>query len=69
VTQAQVQLPDEIPVELPARASPATAHQHHAHHVHRRSARSLLGASVPLRLAIVAALAALLWVAIAWALA
>jgi hypothetical protein len=59
VTQAEV--------ELPARAIPVAAHDH-AHHAHRHPARSLLGASVPARLAIVAVVGAVLWLAIAWAL-
>jgi hypothetical protein len=49
-------------------ASPAAAHRHHQHH-YRHSAISVLGASVLARLAIVAGIAILLWIAIAWALA
>jgi hypothetical protein len=48
--------------------SQAAAHRHHQHH-YRHSAISVLGASVLARLAIVAGIAILLWVAIAWALA
>jgi len=47
-------------------ATSATTH-HHPHHV-QYSTLSLLGASVPARLAIVAGVAAVLWCAIAWAL-
>jgi hypothetical protein len=53
----------------PPRAAPAP-HRHHGHPQHyRHSAISLLGASVLTRLAFVAGIAALLWVAIIWALA
>jgi hypothetical protein len=53
----------------PPRAAPAP-HRHHHHPQHyRHSAISLLGASVLTRLAFVAGVAALLWVAIIWALA
>ena len=52
----------------PPRAAAPHPHHHHPQH-YRHSARSLLGASVLTRLAVVAAIAALLWVAIIWALA
>jgi hypothetical protein len=46
----------------------AAPHHHHQHH-YRHSAISLLGASVLTRLAVVAGVAVVLWVAILWALA
>jgi hypothetical protein len=52
----------------PLRAAATAPHHRHQHH-YRHSAVSLLGASVLARLAIVAGVAAVLWVAIAWALA
>jgi hypothetical protein len=54
-----------------ATAPPAPAaaiHRHHQHH-HRHSTISLLAASVPARLAIVAGVSVVLWIAILWALA
>jgi hypothetical protein len=53
------------------RAAPAAPHHHHHHHQqhYRHSAISLLGASVLTRLAVVAGVAVVLWVAIVWALA
>ena len=45
----------------------ASAHSHT--HARRYSTVSLLGASVLARLAIVSAIVAVLWIAIAWALA
>ena len=55
---------------VPPRAATAAPHRHHHHPQHyRHSAISLLGASVLTRLAVVAGVAALLWVAIIWALA
>jgi hypothetical protein len=54
----------------PPRAAAPVAHRHHHHPRHyRHSAASLLGASVPTRLAVVAGIAAVLWIAILWALA
>jgi hypothetical protein len=54
-------------------ALPGAPPHHHHHHHHpqhyRHSTASLLGASVFTRLAVVAGLAAVLWVAIVWALA
>ena len=47
--------------------APSAAHSHP--HTRRYSSVSLLGASVLARLAIVAGIAAVLWIAIAWALA
>jgi hypothetical protein len=52
----------------PPRAAAAPHRHHHPQH-YRHSAISLLGASVLTRLAVVAGIAALLWVAILWALA
>jgi hypothetical protein len=53
----------------PRAAAPA-AHRHHHHPRHyRHSAASLLGASVLTRLTVVAGIAAVLWIAILWALA
>jgi hypothetical protein len=51
----------------PPRAATAAPRHHHQHH-YRHSAVSLLGASVFTRLAIVAGVAVVLWIAIAWAL-
>ena len=55
----------------PTPPRPATAAPHHHHHRqhYRHSAISLLGASVFTRLAIVAGVAVVLWIAIVWALA
>jgi hypothetical protein len=54
----------------PPRAATVAPHRHRSHqHHYRHSAISLLGASVVTRLAIVAGIAAVLWVAIVWALA
>ncbi|HEY4407393.1 MAG TPA: hypothetical protein VGN55_22320 [Xanthobacteraceae bacterium] len=54
----------------PPRPATVAPHRHHDHPQHyRHSAISLLGASVLTRLAFVAGVAALLWVAIIWALA
>jgi hypothetical protein len=54
----------------PPRVAAPAPHRHHHHPQHyRHSAVSLLGASVLTRLAIVAGVAALLWIAILWALA
>jgi hypothetical protein len=54
----------------PPHAASAAPRRHHHHHQHyRHSEVSLLGASVFTRLAIVAGVAAVLWIAIAWALA
>ncbi len=52
----------------PRTATPAVHRHHHPRH-YRHSAASLLGASVLTRLAVVAGIAAVLWVAILWALA
>jgi hypothetical protein len=60
VTQAEV-------ADTQRPVATAAPHHHHAHH--RQPAISLLGASVLSRLAIAAAAAAVLWIAIAWALA
>jgi hypothetical protein len=57
----------EAAAPLPAAAT-APHHHHHQHH-YRHSAVSLLGASVLARLAIVVCVSAVLWGAIAWALA
>ncbi len=57
---------DHAPAAAP-RAATAAPH-HHQHH-YRHSAISLLGASVLTRLAIVAGVSVVLWVAIVWALA
>jgi hypothetical protein len=64
----QVEAKRESAVPLRAAAGAPHHHHHHPHH-YRHSAVSLLGASVLVRLAIVAGVAAALWVAIAWALA
>jgi hypothetical protein len=53
---------------IPQRAGAAAPH-HHYHRHYRHSAISLLGASVFTRLAIVAGVSIVLWVAIIWALA
>jgi hypothetical protein len=53
----------------PRAATAAPRHHHHHQHHYRHSAASLLGASVFTRLAIVAGVAVVLWIAIAWALA
>jgi len=63
VTQVEA---DHAPAAAP-RAATAAPH-HHQHH-YRHSAISLLGASVLTRLAIVAGVSVVLWVAIVWALA
>jgi hypothetical protein len=64
VTQAEAKDPP-----APPRAAAAAHHHHHHPQHYRHSAKSLLGASVLTRLAIVVAVSAVLWVAIAWALA
>jgi hypothetical protein len=64
VTQVEA---DHAPAP-PPRAATAAPHHHHQHH-YRHSAISLLGASVLTRLAVVAGVAVVLWVAILWALA
>jgi hypothetical protein len=51
----------------PSRAATTAPRHHHQHH-YRHSAVSLLGASVFTRLAIVAGVAVVLWIAIVWAL-
>jgi hypothetical protein len=56
----------EAKVTPPPKA-PAAAHRHPLHH--RHSAISLLGTSVFARLVIAAGISAVLWIAIAWALA
>jgi len=53
----------------PPRAATAAPHHHHHRRHYRHSAISLLGASVFTRLAVVAAVAVVLWIAIVWALA
>jgi hypothetical protein len=65
VTQIEA---DHEPAAAP-RAATAAPH-HHLHRQHyRHSAISLLGASVFTRLAIVAGVSVVLWIAIVWALA
>jgi hypothetical protein len=53
----------------PPRAAAAVPHRHLHRHHHRHSTISVLGASVLTRLALVAGIAVVLWVAILWALA
>jgi hypothetical protein len=64
VTQVEA----DRPPASPPRTAMAAPHHHHQHH-YRHSAISLLGASVLTRLAVVAGVAVVLWVAILWALA
>jgi hypothetical protein len=64
VTQIEA---DHEPEAAP-RAATAAHHHHHQRH-YRHSAISLLGASVFTRLAIVAGVSVVLWIAIVWALA
>jgi hypothetical protein len=61
-------MPTEAHTTMPPGAAAAT-HRHPHPHPHQYSTASLLGASVVTRLAIVAGVVAVLWVAIAWALA
>jgi hypothetical protein len=56
------------PATPPSAATAAPHHHHHRRH-YRHSAASLLGASVFTRLAVVAGVAVVLWIAIVWALA
>ena len=59
-----------MPAEAHTKLPPAAAAHTHPHtHPHQYSTASLLGASVVTRLAIVAGVVAVLWIAIAWALA
>jgi hypothetical protein len=53
----------------PPHAATAAPHHHHHHRHYRHSAISLLGASVFTRLAVVAGVSVVLWIAIVWALA
>ena len=53
----------------PPRPAAPHHHPHHQHRHYRHSAISLLGASVLTRLAVVAGVSVVLWIAIVWALA
>jgi hypothetical protein len=64
VTQAEAATEPASP-----RAAAPAAHRHHHPRHYRHSAASLLGASVLTRLTVVAGIAAVLWIAILWALA
>jgi hypothetical protein len=64
VTQVEA----ETEPATPPRATAAPHYHLHRHH-YRHSAISLLGASVFTRLAIVAGVSVVLWIAIVWALA
>jgi hypothetical protein len=59
----------QVEADTPALSRTPTATPHHHSHHYRHSEISLLGASVATRLLIVAGVSAVLWVAIAWALA
>jgi len=60
----------QVEAAPPPRPTTPAPHRHHHHPRHyRHSAASLLGASVLTRLAVVAGIAAVLWIAILWALA
>jgi hypothetical protein len=65
VTQVEV-VPESA---TPPRAAAAVPHRHLHQHHHRHSTISLLGASVFTRLAFVAGISVVLWIAIIWALA